>query len=64
MSNMTDFQAAADFDKVMREQGWTLATTASILSDFITLQGLWPQARDYAKERAAEENQQSEGSEG
>lgn len=57
MSNITDFQAAYEVDKVNKAQGWSLATYTGILCDFIALNGLWPQVLTYAKERAAEENE-------
>lgn len=57
MSNIANLQAANETQTVMVQQGWTINTYLSILCDFITMQQLWPQVLEYAKERAAEENE-------
>lgn len=58
MSNITNLQSANDVDTIIHQQGWNLQSYLSILCDFITLSGLWPQVLTYCQERAEEENNQ------
>lgn len=57
----SNLQSAGDVDTIIRQQGWSTATYASVLSDFITANQLWPQMLEYAKVRAQEENDECSG---
>lgn len=59
MSNIANLKAASEVETVIDEQGWTERTYLGVLCDFITLNQLWPQVLEYAKDRAAEENEQA-----
>lgn len=56
--NVTNLKAAAEVASLTAEQGWTNKTYTVLLSDFITLNQLWPQVLEYMKTRVDDDNEE------